>query len=160
MQAAGIEIGNHTVSHLDEARYSRSHADLQVSGAQAAIRRHVGMLADSFAYPFGRMPANLVTSVMASGLKVAYSNVGGADETAATAYFWPRIRIPSKTTAAGILWLVNPYRRGSLGPPASTRVPLETGRRSGNDVGHLDPGSGSADANEPCQPGIVRAVAR
>ena len=109
MQAAGMEIGNHTVSHLDETRFTRSQADRQVMGAQDAIERNLGVPAVSFAYPSGRMPANLVASVKASRLQVAYTTIGGADETAATAYFWPRIRIHPTTTAAGILWLVDRY---------------------------------------------------
>ena len=109
MQAAGMEIGNHTVSHLDETRYTRSRTDRQVSGAQDAIKRNLGVPAVSFAYPSGRTPANLVASVMASGLEVAYTTVRGADETAATAYSWPRVRVHPTTTAAGILWLVKPY---------------------------------------------------
>jgi peptidoglycan/xylan/chitin deacetylase (PgdA/CDA1 family) len=109
MQTAGMEIGNHTASHRDETRYTRSQTDRQVMGAQQAITRNLGRPAVSFAYPSGGTPANLVASVKASRLQVAYTTVGGADETAATAYFWPRIRIHPTTTAAGILWLVDRY---------------------------------------------------
>jgi peptidoglycan/xylan/chitin deacetylase (PgdA/CDA1 family) len=109
MQAAGMEIGNHTVSHVDEARSTRARTDRQVLGAQDAIRRNLGTPPVSFAYPFGRMPATLVASVMASGLAVAYTTVRGADETAATAYFWPRLRVNATTTAASVLRLVKPY---------------------------------------------------
>jgi peptidoglycan/xylan/chitin deacetylase (PgdA/CDA1 family) len=107
MQAAGMEIGNHTAGHLDARTFTRSQTDRQVMGAQDAIKRNLGVSAVSFAYPFGQTPANLVASVMASNLQVAYTTVGDADETAATAYFWPRIRIHPTTTAAGILWLVD-----------------------------------------------------
>jgi peptidoglycan/xylan/chitin deacetylase (PgdA/CDA1 family) len=120
MQAAGMEIGNHTVDHLDEARYTRPQTDRQVTGAQAAIERNLGMPAVSFAYPYGRMPANLIASVKASGLQVAYTTVGGADETAATAYLWPRLRIHATTTAAGILWLMRPYRQ--ISPTKMERI--------------------------------------
>jgi peptidoglycan/xylan/chitin deacetylase (PgdA/CDA1 family) len=110
MQAAGMEIGNHTVRHLDETRFTRPQTNRQVIGAQDAIRRNLDVPAVSFAYPSGRTPANLVASVMASGLEVAYTTVRGADETTATAYSWPRVRVHSTTTAAGILWLVKLYR--------------------------------------------------
>ena len=109
MQAAGMEIGTHTARHVDETTYTRSQTDRQVNAAQRAIARHLGLPPVSFAYPFGQRPANLVASVMASGLDVAYTTVGGADETEATAYFWPRVRVHPTTSPRGILWLANLY---------------------------------------------------
>jgi peptidoglycan/xylan/chitin deacetylase (PgdA/CDA1 family) len=106
MQAAGMEIGNHTVSHVSEAGYSRAQTNQQVMGAQAAISRHLGVTPISFAYPYGRMPANLIASVEASGIKVAYTTAGGLTETLGTAYFLPRLRISATTNVSGILWLV------------------------------------------------------
>jgi peptidoglycan/xylan/chitin deacetylase (PgdA/CDA1 family) len=111
MQAAGMEIGNHTANHFDEQRFSRFQTYRQVMGAQDAIKRNLGVTAVSFAYPSGRAPANLVASVKAARLEVAYTTVGGADETAATACFWPRVRVHPTTTASGILWLVDRYGR-------------------------------------------------
>jgi peptidoglycan/xylan/chitin deacetylase (PgdA/CDA1 family) len=107
MQTAGMEIGNHTAGHRDASASSRSQTDRQVMDAQRAIARHLGAPAVSFAYPFGQMPPNLVTSVMAAGLKVAYSTAGGAEERAASAYAWPRIRIHPSTTPMGVLWLIH-----------------------------------------------------
>ena len=123
MQAAGMEIGNHTAGHRDETTYTRSQTDRQVMVAQRAITRHLVTPAVSFAYPFGQMPANLVASVMAAGLAVAYTTVGGADETAATAYSWPRVRVHPTTTAAGILWLVNPPMARRTTTPPSCMTP-------------------------------------
>jgi peptidoglycan/xylan/chitin deacetylase (PgdA/CDA1 family) len=136
MQAAGMEIGNHTVSHFDETRCTRSRTDRQVIDAQDAIRRSLSVPAVSLAYPFGRTPANLVASVMASGLGVAYTTVRGADETAATAYSWPRVRVHPTPTAAGILWLVKPYAGRTS--PASGRPrldPLDVRTRFGEGPG-------------------------
>jgi peptidoglycan/xylan/chitin deacetylase (PgdA/CDA1 family) len=106
MQAAGMEIGNHTSGHVDEKRFSRTQTDHQVEAAETAIRTHLGIAPRSFAYPFGQAPANLVASVMSSGLWAAYTTVGGAFESSATSLFWPRIRIDASTTSSGVLWLV------------------------------------------------------
>ena len=121
MQAAGMEIGNHTANHLDERRFSRSQTDRQVMGAEDAIKRNLGVTAVSFAYPSGWAPDNLVASVKASRLEVAYTTVGSADETAATACLWPRVRVHSTTTAAGILWLVDRFGRVAPTRPAEPR---------------------------------------
>ena len=115
MQAAGMEIGNHTVGHVSEAGYSRAQTDAQVVGAQAAISTHLGVLPSSFAYPYGRMPPNLVASVKAAGIKVAYTTVRGATESAGTAYLLPRVRVSATTSASGVLWLV---RHSGPGPAA------------------------------------------
>jgi peptidoglycan/xylan/chitin deacetylase (PgdA/CDA1 family) len=109
MQAAGMEIGNHTLSHVNEAGYSRVETDAQVTGAQAAISTHLGVAPVSFAYPYGRTPANLITSVESSGIKVAYTTARGAIETHRTAYLLPRLRVSATTGGSGILWLVRRY---------------------------------------------------
>lgn len=109
MQAAGMEIGNHTVSHVSEAGYSRRQTDAQVMGAQAAVSTHLGVKPISFAYPYGRMPTNLIASVEASGIKVAYTTARGATETLRTAYLLPRMRVSATTGVSGILWLVQRY---------------------------------------------------
>jgi peptidoglycan/xylan/chitin deacetylase (PgdA/CDA1 family) len=109
MQAAGMEVGNHTVSHVSEAGYSRVQTNVQVMGAQVAIAAHLGVTPISFAYPYGDTPANLVASVEASGIAVAYTTAGGATETLRTAYLLPRVRVSATTTASGILWLVRRY---------------------------------------------------
>lgn len=106
MQGAGMEIGNHTVSHVSETGSSRHQTDAQVIGAQAAISTHLGIMPISFAYPYGRMPANLVASVEGSGIKVAYTTAGAATETLSTAYLLPRLRVSATTGASGMLWLV------------------------------------------------------
>ena len=109
MQTAGMEIGNHTVSHVSEAGFSKVQTDAQVMGAQVAIAAHLGVMPISFAYPYGDTPANLVASVEASGTKVAYTTAGGATETLRMAYLLPRVRVSATTTASGILWLVRRY---------------------------------------------------
>ena len=109
MQAAGMEIGNHTVSHLDETKYSRARTDAQVQGAQHAIETNLGVTPVSFAYPSGSTPTNLVASVRASGIEVAYTTVRGAQETLGTAYLLPRIRINRTTVAANLVVFLDRY---------------------------------------------------
>ena len=112
MQAAGMEIGNHTVSHVSEAGYSRAQTDAQVAGAQSAISTHLGAIPISFAYPYGRTPVNLIASLRAAGIKVAFTTAGGATETRRTAYLLPRLRVSATTDASGVLWLVRRYGSG------------------------------------------------
>ncbi len=110
MQAEGMEIGSHTVSHVDEARYSRRQTDAQVLGAQRAIELQLQRRPVSFAYPYGLTPTNLVASVMASGIEVAYTTDRGAAESRATAYLLPRIRIVPTTRASNLVLFLDRYR--------------------------------------------------
>lgn len=110
MQDAGMEIGNHTVGHIDETTYGRARTDAQVFGAQRAIEVHLHRPPVSFAYPFGLMPANLVASVKASGIEVAYTTIRGARESLATAYALPRIRVQPTTVPANLAVFLNGYR--------------------------------------------------
>ncbi len=110
MQAEGMEIGSHTVSHVDEATYSRRQTDAQVLGAQRAIELQLGGRPVSFAYPYGLTPTNLVASVKASAIEVAFTTVRGAAESLATAYLLPRIRISPTTHATNLVLFLDRYR--------------------------------------------------
>ena len=106
MQAAGMEIANHTVNHIDEYGFTRTQTTRQVLRAQRAIQLHLRVTPVSFAYPYGAAPTNLVAVLRASGIQVAYTERQGARETRASALFWPRLRVWPGMTPAGIVWLV------------------------------------------------------
>ena len=108
MQAAGMEIGNHTVSHVQNL--ARIQADAQVAGAQMAILTDTGVAAQTLAYPFGFVCPNLVASVKAAGIKIAFTTAFGAKETWATRLLLPRVRIHPTTTASKIVALLYPDR--------------------------------------------------
>jgi peptidoglycan/xylan/chitin deacetylase (PgdA/CDA1 family) len=110
MQAVGMEIGNHTVSHTDMKLFTRAQTDAQVAGAQASILANVGIAATTFACPFGFAYPNVVASIKADGSKIAFTTVFGAKETMATRFLLPRVRIHPMTTAAGIVALLYPDR--------------------------------------------------
>ena len=110
MQAEGMEIGSHTVSHVDEAKYSRRQTDGQVLGAQRAIELQLERRPVSFAYPYGLTPTNLVASVKASDIEVAYTTKRGAADSLATAYLLPRIRIGPTTRATNLVVFLDRYR--------------------------------------------------
>lgn len=109
MGAAGEEIANHTVSHVDFSTYTLAQDEAQVNGAQTAIASWAGATPVSFAYPFGAAYPNLETAVKAAGLKVAYLEGPGTPETLATAYALPRTEILNTTTAAQVMKMVTTY---------------------------------------------------
>jgi peptidoglycan/xylan/chitin deacetylase (PgdA/CDA1 family) len=110
MQAAGMEIGSHTVSHVDEATYDRLQTDAQVLGAQRAIELQLQRRPVSFAYPYGLTPTNLVASVKASDIEVAYTTARGVAESLGNAYLLPRIRIGPTTHATNLVVFLDRYR--------------------------------------------------
>lgn len=110
MEAAGMEISNHTVSHPDMKLYTRAQTDFQVESAQQAILANTGIAAQTFAYPFGFTYPGVVASVQAAGSKIAFTTVSGAKETMATRFLLPRVRVHATTTASGIVLLLYPDR--------------------------------------------------
>ena len=106
LAAAGMEIGNHTVHHLDEAAFTRAQTDAEVKGAQTMIAAQTGKTPVSFAYPHGATPANLVASVKAAGLQIAVTTHDGMTETYAARFLCPRINVLPTTTAVGLLALI------------------------------------------------------
>jgi peptidoglycan/xylan/chitin deacetylase (PgdA/CDA1 family) len=108
MQAAGMEIGNHTASHVEST--VRTQTDAQVAGAQQAILTNTSVASQTLAYPFGFTSPNLVASVKAAGIKIAFTTVAGTQESWATRLLLPRVRIQPTTTASKLVSLLYPDR--------------------------------------------------
>jgi peptidoglycan/xylan/chitin deacetylase (PgdA/CDA1 family) len=50
---AGIEIGSHTQTHPDLRRCSPAEVEHEMTASRADIEQHLGLRAESFAYPYG-----------------------------------------------------------------------------------------------------------
>lgn len=63
LQAAGIEIGGHTVTHPTLGQVSHEQAQREISECRARLEMELGQLPTSFCYPNG-MPSDFSTSLM------------------------------------------------------------------------------------------------
>ena len=77
MQAAGMEIGSHTVSHtrLTEANDDRLRAE--VTDSKVALEDALGVEVASFAYPYGVWDDRCVDAVRAAGYRAACTTRAG-----------------------------------------------------------------------------------
>jgi peptidoglycan/xylan/chitin deacetylase (PgdA/CDA1 family) len=72
----GMEIGAHTVSHVDLTRVSPSIADAEVRRSRVALRDLTGQTVDGFAYPAGRYDARVESIVREDGFRYAVTTNG------------------------------------------------------------------------------------
>jgi peptidoglycan/xylan/chitin deacetylase (PgdA/CDA1 family) len=96
--AAGCEIGNHTISHVDLRAKTPEQLTSEIYANSALIARDVGVWPQSFAYPIGLTNAN-VLAVLATtpGLETAVIQEGRGRETWANRWQLPRMRVGSGT---------------------------------------------------------------
>lgn len=104
---AGMEIGNHTVHHVNLTRFRGTGLDYQITGASARIAELIGSAPTTLAYPFGRWNLETEAAVRAAGIDLALTTVEGARETWATRYETPRVRVSPSVTPADLLALVS-----------------------------------------------------
>jgi peptidoglycan/xylan/chitin deacetylase (PgdA/CDA1 family) len=110
LAAAGMEIANHTYSHIGLAGKPIATVRHQVVAASERIERIVGTAPTTFAYPFGAWDAPSADEVAAAGMVLAFTTVEGAREAWATRLESPRIRVGPSTTPAALVAQLAPYQ--------------------------------------------------
>jgi peptidoglycan/xylan/chitin deacetylase (PgdA/CDA1 family) len=93
MDANGIQIGAHTVSHADLTRLSGANLWHEVYDSKAALEALLGHRVLDFCYPAGRFNDAVVRAVEAAGFATATTTQPGLLHSAADRFLWPRVRI-------------------------------------------------------------------
>ncbi len=84
----GMELGAHTVHHVDLTVVSASARAAEIATSVAMLRTWTGADVIDFAYPSGRYNAGVERSVAAAGLRHAFTtNPGGMNGAAVRAKF-------------------------------------------------------------------------
>jgi peptidoglycan/xylan/chitin deacetylase (PgdA/CDA1 family) len=128
----GMELGAHTVHHVDLTRVSVRARDTEIASSAATLRSWTGAAVTDFAYPSGRYNAGVERSVAAAGLRHAFTtNPGGISAvTVRDNYALPRYRVLRGTGIAlfasvlGVLTSTNVTRADRTG---SAYVPVRSG---------------------------------
>lgn len=95
MQAQGMEIESHTMSHLDLpslAGWPQRLRD-ETAGARAILQAQLGTSVEYFCYPAGRYNAAVIQAVKDAGYKAALTTKPGYADPSQSPYEWRRVRV-------------------------------------------------------------------
>jgi peptidoglycan/xylan/chitin deacetylase (PgdA/CDA1 family) len=111
MLAEGMQIGSHTVHHVDMGSlvaYSEKLAQDELQGSQATLQQHLGIVIQQFCYPSGE-PFNhgtvaereqIVALLAADGYVGATTDPGisGIDQSSTAPFVLLRIRVDGRSS--------------------------------------------------------------
>ena len=92
-QNAGIEIGSHTVGHVNLTSVSNDWLRYQLVASKRALETLLGRSVVSFCYPSGRFGAREMAAVQAVGYQSATTTMGGTWHSLRDRYAWTRVRV-------------------------------------------------------------------
>jgi peptidoglycan/xylan/chitin deacetylase (PgdA/CDA1 family) len=92
MDRYGVEIGAHTVDHVDLTTAGGS-LGFEVGGSKTALEAIVGHPVLEFCYPSGRFNQEVIGAVQAAGFQSATTTQSGATHTFDDRFTWSRVRV-------------------------------------------------------------------
>ncbi len=90
---SGIEVGAHTMHHVNLTKASAAELVLEVKGSRTVLEEMVGHPVLDFCYPSGQFNATVVAATQQGGFQSATTEVPGAAITWANRLTWPRVRV-------------------------------------------------------------------
>lgn len=104
LRDAGMEIGSHTVSHLDLTSLDWEAAGVEIAQSKSELDQHLGINVTSFCYPTGLHNAGIEEQARAAG----YSNATTTrwDNDTSDMMALPRRRVSGGTALDGFAWIV------------------------------------------------------
>lgn len=130
----GMQIGAHTVHHVDLTTRSQSDVRKEISDSRSSLMRWSGTAVDSFAYPAGQYDARVERLVRDAGFRTAATTQPGLLSTpggVADTYALPRYRIERDSGTALIQRIVGPATRRGKSPEELRAIARK--RIEGND---------------------------
>ena len=104
LEAAGSEIGDHSVAHYALPGHAYDVVYNQICMAADAIAAVTGHRPASLAYPIGPYDATAMKAAAAcDGIKIAFSTEPGATQSWKTRYATTRVRVNRSSGAASLL---------------------------------------------------------
>ena len=107
MRAAGMEIGNHSVSHPDMSRLSSDEQRYEVEASTQAFAERLGFHPTTFCYPLGRQNRITRLLLLEYGYETGLTTRDGTMLYQSNPYRLGRVRVRNSTTPETLLWLVN-----------------------------------------------------
>jgi peptidoglycan/xylan/chitin deacetylase (PgdA/CDA1 family) len=103
MNANGIEIGSHTVTHEDLIKTSGSELHRQLADSKATLEELLGHPVADFCYPSGAVNPAVVQAVAAAGYQSATTTAEGSIHSAADRFLWTRVRVAGGETLSDFI---------------------------------------------------------
>jgi peptidoglycan/xylan/chitin deacetylase (PgdA/CDA1 family) len=103
LDAAGMDVGDHTAHHLDLRQLTPSELQSETAGSRQVLDRILGHPVYFFAYPFGAFNDAVVAAVKDAGFSMAYTTAGGDAESTTAPLTMPRIHVGRAETPSGLL---------------------------------------------------------
>ena len=100
LAAAGMEVGAHTVHHVDLTALDRAQARDEIQASAESLRRWLDRPVSAFAYPAGRYDTAVAQDVARAGLATAVTTDPGDVTPSSDSYALPRYRIERGTGLA------------------------------------------------------------
>jgi peptidoglycan/xylan/chitin deacetylase (PgdA/CDA1 family) len=93
LDAHGIQVGSHTVSHADLTKVSTAQLHHQLVESKRALEQMVGHPVLDFCYPAGMYNANAAAAVQAAGYQTATTTQPGLTHSMGDRFAWTRQRV-------------------------------------------------------------------
>lgn len=105
-QAAGFEIGSHTVDHVNLTKVSNDTLRYQLTASKETLERLLKRPVTSFCYPYGKYGPREADAVAAAGYQDATSTLGGSYRTMANRFIWTRLYVKGGETLGQFAYAV------------------------------------------------------
>ncbi len=103
LDAAGMDVGAHTRTHVPLNAVPAAEARTQIEGSKRDLQRVLGHFVYFFAYPYGAFDPAVVAAVRRAGFVLAVTTMGGTVESSAAPLTMPRIHVGRSQTPAGVI---------------------------------------------------------
>ncbi len=100
MATNGMEIGSHSLDHIELKGKGRSRQSQQIVESKMAIDAHLASQATSFSYPSGKYDVNTLAALKSAGYMGAVTEIQGALQSSDDPFELRRIRIRGSYTVA------------------------------------------------------------
>jgi peptidoglycan/xylan/chitin deacetylase (PgdA/CDA1 family) len=134
MRSSGMEIGAHTVHHVDLTSVSLTQATLEINDSAKSLQRWLKEPVTSFAYPAGQFNAKVVATVRRAVFDNAVTTLPGEVQHSSSRYELPRYRI-ERDTGLQLMQAVFGSRDAAVPGASATLVSIARKRIAGNAPG-------------------------
>ncbi len=105
LDRAGMDVGDHTRSHVDLTLIPAAQVTEQTAGSRRALERTLGHPVYTFAYPYGRHDAAVEAAVRRAGFTMAYTTAYGTSLSTAAPLTMPRLHVGRAVSPEGVVGL-------------------------------------------------------
>lgn len=102
LERRGVEIGSHTVHHVELPRLPSAQALRELTGSRRLLERKLGHPVQWLAYPAGKVDARIVGLVRRAGYVLAVTTRPGATQSASRPLLLHRYAIVDTTGVRGV----------------------------------------------------------